>query len=156
MAAFSFCFICSLLLLLEDLFQVVREDPFSFFADIDRRIHVPVHGIPTGRADVSPVRKLQRFKDMSAAAAGLRGREPAVHLHQAGTFPSELIGKHIPEHPEPVIVEVLSQGKGPAHPPKVQVFDYDNVVCFHQPGAFLLQEVLPLVFDLCMEFPDLL
>ena len=57
---------------------------------------------------------------MSAAAAGLRGRKPAVHLHQAGTFPSELIGKHIPEHPEPVIVEVLSQGKGPAHPPQVQ------------------------------------
>lgn len=82
MAAFSFCFSCSLLLLLEEVLQIFWKDTLSFLADVEGCILVPVHGIPTGWTDVSPVRKFQIVKDMSTAAAGLRGREPAVHLHQ--------------------------------------------------------------------------
>lgn len=119
--------------------------------DVNRRIPISVMDTPAFRASPLSDGKRQRFNNMSAIAAKLTGRKPAVHLDQLFAIPFALIVKHPGNRPQGRIRQTAGQRMVTNHTANVKVLNANYVKSPDKIGCELVQIISACIYYLAMQ-----
>ena len=117
---------------------------FSFFQDLDSRIHIPIHPVSTFTY-VCPFWQSQFFLSVPTYAAYLTGCKITVYFYKI--FPTffQLISKHRKELPISVILYPFSKVQTSGYPFQVQIFHTYRIILLRKVMTELMMEIFPLV-----------
>ena len=122
---------------------------FSFFPDIDCRIHIPVHPVST-LTDILSIRQCQFLFLMSAYTADLAGCKITVYFYKILSTLFQFVPQHGQELPVPIILQALSKMQASGHALQVQIFHTYRIISFCKPPAEFMLEIFSLVLYLFM------